>query len=326
MNHAHIKAILEGVVPEVKAAIDAAVGSLSSRISALEQRGADRGEKGDPGEPGRSVTVDDVSPLVAAEVAKAVAALPPAGKGDPGEAGASVTPDDVRPMLEEMVAALPLPEKGDPGEKGEAGASVTVDEVAPLIASEVASAVAALPPAAPGAKGERGEDGKPGASVTVDEVVPLIALETAKAVAAIPPAPKGDKGDRGEPGRDASDLAVIMDIAGKQAVAALTKALDTFEVITADGGRTFEFRFTVGEVQVSREIKTALPLDKGVWREGEFEPGDGVSLGGNFWIAQVNTAARPAEGKDWRLAVRHGRNGKDFRTEDRPKGDPVRLS
>jgi hypothetical protein len=74
------------------------------------------------------VTLDEVAPVIAAEVAKAVAALPPA-------------------------------EKGAPGERGPAGSSVTLDEVAPAIAAEVAKAVAALPPAEKGAQGERGPQG-----------------------------------------------------------------------------------------------------------------------------------------------------------------------
>ncbi len=58
---------------------------------------------------GASVTVEDVMPVIAAEVSKAIAALPPARDGQ------SVTVEDVRPMLQEMVDALPAPERGPEG-------------------------------------------------------------------------------------------------------------------------------------------------------------------------------------------------------------------
>lgn len=61
-------------------------------------------------EDGKSVTVDDVAPLIREEVAKAVSELPPAKDGE------SVTAEDVRPLLVEMVEsavkALPPAEPG----------------------------------------------------------------------------------------------------------------------------------------------------------------------------------------------------------------------
>lgn len=79
------------------------------------------------GAPGKSVTIEELEPLVAAHVMKAVAALPPIEPksvdpmlvkrmvdaavaalppAPPGEPGKSVSEEDVRPMLEEMVAAI----------------------------------------------------------------------------------------------------------------------------------------------------------------------------------------------------------------------------
>ncbi|HGJ9204427.1 TPA: hypothetical protein ACLESY_001998 [Pseudomonas aeruginosa] len=59
---------------------------------------------------GKSVTVDDVAPLIREEVAKAVAEVPPSKDGE------SVTVDDVRPILADMVgkavADLPPPAPG----------------------------------------------------------------------------------------------------------------------------------------------------------------------------------------------------------------------
>ncbi|MBI8355350.1 hypothetical protein JEY77_27810 [Pseudomonas aeruginosa] len=59
---------------------------------------------------GKSVTVDDVAPLIRQEVAKAMSEVPPAKDGE------SVTVDDVRPVLAELVskavADLPQPQPG----------------------------------------------------------------------------------------------------------------------------------------------------------------------------------------------------------------------
>lgn len=325
LDHRAVEGLMEAIAPIIKSAIadatEKATVPLLERIAELEAR---KPEKGEPGEAGKSVTLDDVRPLLQ----EMVAAIPPA------EPGKSVTVDDVRPLLAEMVDALPKPENGK---------SVTLDEVRPLLEEMVA----AIPPAEPG-KSVTLDDVQPliaeavaalpkpadGKSVTVDEVRPLLQ----EMVAALPPAAPGERGPEGEPGkpgekgergdagRDASDLAVIMDIAGKQAVAALASALETYELSTPDGGRTIELKFVVDDTEISRALKTAIPLDKGVWREGQYEPGDGVTLGGHFWIAQENTSTKPAESKEWRLAVQRGRNGKDFRPDDRPKGDPVRLA
>jgi hypothetical protein len=135
------------------------------------------------GEPGTSVSIDDVTPLIEEAVAKRVAALPAA------EPGKSVTVDDVAPMIGETVgkaiAALELPspdmamiaqmigEKVEDAVKAlpaaEPGKSVTVEDVRPLIEEMVA----ALPLAAPGK------------SVAIEDFAPLIAEETGKAVSSI---------------------------------------------------------------------------------------------------------------------------------------------
>jgi len=62
------------------------------------------------GEEGKSVTLEDVAPMISEEVAKAAAGLPAPKDGE------SVTAEDVRPMLSELVAeavkALPAPAPG----------------------------------------------------------------------------------------------------------------------------------------------------------------------------------------------------------------------
>lgn len=286
------------------------------------------------GEPGSSVTLDDVAPLIEQAVARHVAALPPA------EPGKSVTVDDVAPLIGEAVdkavAAIEVPapdmamiahmigEKVDAAvaalPPAEPGKSVTVDDVRPLLEEMVA----ALP--AP----------EPGKSVTIEELEPVVAAAVEKAVADMPVKdPVGLAGaliDRegqlvvtlsdgtketlglvvGRDGVDVDMDAVKETI--KSAVSALPKpkdgkdgfGFDEMDVVEQDGD--LFLRFTRGE-----EIKDfLLPIttDRGVWTEREFRKGAGVTWAGSFWIAQRATSAKPdTPDSGWRLAVKRGRDG-----------------
>ena len=154
----------------------------------------------------------------------------------------------------------------------------------------------------PGEKGERGEQGKPGA---------------------IGPAgldgKDGERGAKGEPGRNATDLTLIQEMIEQR----VERAVEAVTVISPDRGRTL--RWTFGDKV--REIKTALVLDAGVWKEGtSYVAGDGVTHAGCFFIAQAETTARPgSESEHWRLAVKCGRDGRDYRPEEKREPKPVRF-
>jgi integrin beta 3 len=152
-----------------------------------------------------------------------------------------------------------------------------------------------------GEKGERGEPGSPGAIG--------------------PPGidgKNGERGEKGEPGRNASDLTFLQDYAVEQ----VGRAFKTASVTTPDGGRTL--RLAIGDTV--HEIKTALVLDAGVWKEGAtYAAGDGVTLGGSFFIAQAETSAKPGKSDDWRLAVKRGSDGRDARTDEKRALEPVRF-
>lgn len=61
-------------------------------------------------------------------------------------------------------------------------------------------------------------------------------------------------------------------------------------------------------------IKLDSLIDKGVWRECDYEKGDAVTYGGSLWIAQVDDPKdAPGTSKEWRLAVKKGRDGRDLR-------------
>lgn len=93
-----------------------------------------------------------------------------------------------------------------------------------------------------------------------------------------------------------------------------------------DGERGFAFVLTRGEREIRKEFSLPVVLDRGIWKEERtYQPGDGVTMGGSYWIAQTETSARPETSKDWRLAVKRGRDGKDGTFKMAPEG-PVRLS
>ena len=218
-----------------------------------------------------------------------------------------------------------------------------------------------------GADGRDGADGKDGASVSLADVLPALKDQVADYLAAIP-APQdgkdgvdgkdGSDGERGDPGRDGLDVKDLFRADGGRLVAVMSDGTtkDLGEYVGRDGaagangkdgadGRdgfgfddlTFEqtgersavLRFAKGE-QV-KEFAITLPgfVDRGVWKDAEeYQPGDGVTYGGSFWIAQAGADGRPDTGKGWRLAVKKGRDGKDGRDGEKglqgPEGRPGR--
>jgi integrin beta 3 len=152
-----------------------------------------------------------------------------------------------------------------------------------------------------GEKGERGEPGKPGAMGPAGS-----------------DGKNGERGQKGEAGRNASDLTFLQDCVVEQ----VSRALKTATFTTPDGGRTL--RWAIGDTV--HEIKTAIVLDAGVWKEGTtYVVGDGVTSGGSFFIAQAETAARPGKSDDWRLAVKRGSDGRDWRPDEKRALEPVRF-
>lgn len=275
-----------------------AVKPLQDRVKELESR------EPKPGKDGESVTLEDVSPLIADEVAKAVAQIPAPRDGE------SVDLDQVKGLVAEAVAALPAPQDGK---------SVTVDDVAPLLADQVAKAVAALPVP------------KDGESVPVDQVQRMIDEAVTKAVSAM------DRPKDGEPGRDALQLELQPSIDLEKSYARgtyakhagglwrafeSTKGLHGWECVVEgiaelridqSSGRTFTLvARTSSGAEVSKSVKVAALVDKGIFRaDSDYEAGDGVTWGGSFFIAQKDAPiGKPGEpGCDgWRLAVKRGRD------------------
>jgi Collagen triple helix repeat (20 copies) len=153
-----------------------------------------------------------------------------------------------------------------------------------------------------GEKGERGEQGKQGmmGPAGID-------------------GKDGERGAKGDAGRNAADLMLLQEYIDQR----LERMIEATTVTTPDGGRTL--LWSLGGRKV-REVKTALVLDAGVWKEGSiYSAGDGVTLGGSFFIAQNNTSAKPGKSDDWRLAVKRGTDGRDARIDEKHVSDPVRF-
>jgi len=247
-------------------------------------------------ENGKSVTVDDVAPLIAEQVAKAVGALQLPVPEEPSE-------EFLKSLMAPLVDALPRPMDGK---------SVTVDDVMPIVSKQVAEAIAALPRAKDGiglASALIGRDGNLvvtltdgsakdlGPVVGEDADMAFIERRITEMVEAIPP------------GRDGKDGLGFDDM-----------------VAEYDGERGIVLRFVRGE-QV-KEFAFTMPviIDRGVWTEGKsYTAGDAVTWAGSVWIAQKDTDGKPDGGDGWRLSVKRGRDGKDGVVRDlTPK--PVKVS
>jgi integrin beta 3 len=291
---------------------------------------------GEPGSDGASVTVEDLAPMIAAEVAKAVTALPTPEAGK--DADPAVVERMVLSAVSEAIAALPPAKDGEPGPAGD---SVTVEQLGPLIADEVAKAVDRLPTPAPGKDadpelvermvteavqdavaalptardGKDGRDGVGVAGAVIDragELTLTLSDGTTKSLGVIvgkdgTAGADGKDGNPGLPGRD-----------GKDGVDGL--GFDDMSV-DHDGERGFVLRFARGDVKKEFPFTIPIVIDRGVWRDGQYQKGDGATWGGSFFIAQRDTTDKPETSDAWRLSVKRGRDGKDGKPGDRgPEG------
>ncbi|SSF81217.1 Carbohydrate binding domain [Klebsiella pneumoniae] len=270
----------------------------------------------------------DYDPAVLKQaVDDAVAALPPA------QDGKSVTPEDVRPLLQELVTAavgeIPVPRDGkdyDPAVLKQAvddavaalppaqdGKSVTPEDVRPLLQELVTAAVGEIPVP---------RDGK-----DYDPAVLKQAVDDA--VAALPPA---------QDGRDALQLEIQPFIdegksysrgsyathnGGLWRAYEKTHGMRGWECIvdgvsdvdiSMNGQRNFIV--TVNRASGASEKKSFdIPtmVYRGVFKSGdEYLPGDTVTWGGSLWHCDEQTQDKPGEtgSKGWTLAAKRGRDGR----------------
>lgn len=314
-----------------------AVDTLSGRLTAIEQRFAELpvpkdGKDADP------VDMAAVDSLVADCVAKAVSQIPPA------EPGKSVTIDEVLPLLKQLVAEIPPPEFEPPKD----GKSVTLEDVAPmiekavsdasavlpkLVADSVQKAVAEIPPAEPGKSVDIGEVAElvrravdalpppePGKSVSAEEVDAIVSARVAKVLESEQAKWALDFERRAQ---DVLARAIDRIPTPKDGVDGL--GFDDMEVSSTEDG-TVTLRFVRGEQVREHALSFPVFADRGVFKDGEqYKAGHGVTFGGSFWIAKKDDPeGKPGVGEGWRLAVKKGRDGKDGR-DGIDKTAPVKL-
>jgi hypothetical protein len=277
------KAFGEEIVAAVKFHIDAVTKPLIDQIADLKQQLAE------------VPRVDEAA--IGQIVDEHVAKLPTA------EPGKDADPEAVRAIVLEEVARLPPPQPGKDADP---------ETTRALVLGEVEKAVAALPKP------------KDGESVTLDDVRPLVDDAVSKAVSAIPAAKDGvglagaiiDRsghlvltltdgttrdlglivGKDGEPGKSGAD----------------GLGWDEMTEELEDDGRTIVRRYMRGDQVKEFRHTMAVVLDRGIYKDGRsYDPGDGVTYAGSFFIAQERTDGRPETSKAWRLSIKRGRDGKD---------------
>lgn len=282
--------------------VQAHVSPLLRRIEALETRPApERGEKGEPGDLGAPGEMG--VGMAGAMIDRSGVLILTLSNGETKDLGNVVGKDgahgkdgaDGKDGL-----------NGADGKDGLNGVDADMEALAVdldrRVAEAVATAVSALPPAEKGEQGDRGESGEKGeagkdgngvSDLLIDREGELVVTMEDGRVKNLGPV-IGKDGLNGAPGKDGADGFGFDDLAFEH-----------------DGERGFKLVFEKGDQR--KEFAFAIPavIDRGVWREGAYVKGDGVTWGGSYWIAQKDTDAKPDTGDGWRLAIKKGRDGKD---------------
>lgn len=211
---------------------------------------------------------------------------------------------------------------------------------------------------------QHGKDGKDGKDAEIDYVkVADIVKEQVDALPKPKDGKDGrdgrdaKDGRDGEPGKDALEAKILRDIdpsrsyakgtyaiydgawiQAKRVTGPISDGLEAagWEVLLeypsivqmgfADDLRTFTVvAKTATGKRIEETVKIPVVLDRGVWKEGNYERGDAVTSAGSMWIAQCDTKESPGISADWRLSVKRGRDGKDGRILEPVAHRPVTL-
>jgi hypothetical protein len=167
------------------------------------------------------------------------------------------------------------------GPQGEPGPAPSAE----VVAFHVKQWLEANPPAA-------GKDGERGPEVTDERIERAVGVWCGMH----PPRDgrdglQGAKGTDGQPGRDGLSA-------------------EDFDLEMADDGRTLSVHLRTGGRVITKSVVLAVPQYVGIHEAGNsYAKGDMVTHGGQVWATSANTTAEPGQGKEWRLAVRKGRDG-----------------
>jgi integrin beta 3 len=226
--------------------------------------------------------------------------------------------DAVAPFAARLATLESRPvEKGEPGPQGQDGPQG--QQGLPGPPGGLGPEGPPGPPGSPGAAGDPGPQGLPGLAGERGQQGPD--GECGPPGAQGHGGDKGEKGDPGRDGRDAADLALLRGYIVEQVAAEIAGVFEKASITSADFGRTLNAALGGKD----HEVKTGIPLDAGVWTERAYVAGDTVSHGGSMFIAQVATTAKPGKSDEWRLAVKRGADGRDWRPEEKRVAEPVRF-
>lgn len=281
---------LEALAKALAPAVAGVVKSLTARIDELERQVRDLPAPVD-------IDIDELvksaASLVQIPSADDIAALvviPEPIKGDPGK---DAEPVDLESLAKAAAELVQIPEVRD-GEPGLDGSSVSVDDLRPVIAELLDEAVKSLPePAEP----KHGEDGRDAIHL---EILPAIDAEKSYA--------------RSTYAKHNGGLwRAFEKTSGMRGWECIVEGIAELSIEQA-GERSFKALATLSSGSVT-EKSLAIPAQiyRGVFKAGEYEPGDVVTWGGSAWHCEEATSDKPGEiaSKGWTLAVKRGRDGKD---------------
>lgn len=193
---------------------------------------------------------------------------------------------------------------------------LTLQQMVEKMRSELDEAISA-------AKLTQSESREPGSEPIHQDTVKALVLETVQKAVSDLPKPKD--------GRDALEIPVRPLLEGNEPSGVYIRHRGG--VVRTNGGGGFDV-IQQGIADVSYEHRSersieisvemtdgtkrtasmhfAVPLYRGIWKQGSYERGDMVTRDGSMWHCNVQTTeAMPGTSPDWQMAVRRGDKGKD---------------
>jgi hypothetical protein len=194
-----------------------------------------------------------------------------------GEPGRDVTDEQVSKAVARYISENPPQD----------GKSVSAADVLPDLVAQVEKAIDALPVP------------QDGTSVTLEDIKPLIESHLAEWAL-----------DFEKRAQETLQKAIDRMPAPKDGKDGLS--LEDFEFDLAEDGRSFTMAFVGGDHRIERTFRFPSMQYRDVWKEGEsYDVNDVVTWDGSMWICRKPTKGKPGQyNKEWRLAVKRGRNGK----------------
>lgn len=281
-----LEALAKALVP----AVAGVVKSLTARIDDLERQ---LKELPAPVEIDLMKIADQVAEMVYVPAAEEIAALVVLPEPIPGEKGKDADPVDLDALAKAAAELVQLPEVKD-GERGADGSSVSIDDLRPVMADLLAEAVKSIPaPVEP-------KDGQDGRDAIHLEILPAIDAEKSYA--------------RSTYAKHNGGLwRAFEKTTGMRGWECIVEGIAELSIEQA-GERSFKALATLSSGAVTEKSLTIpAQIYRGVFRSGEYEPGDVVTWGGSAWHCEEVTSDKPGEvgSKGWTLAVKRGRDGKD---------------